>query len=66
MSGPHQPLGEEEPVADVAQSRGGDGGVMFSMCLALVLVVGTVSATNLALPKQVGEERFERFTNRRG
>lgn len=36
--------------ADVATGRGGHRGVLFAMCLSLVLVVASVSALNLALP----------------
>lgn len=35
---------------DLPSARFGTGGVLFSMCLSLVLVVATVSAVNLALP----------------
>ncbi|MBY6364634.1 MFS transporter [Rhodococcoides corynebacterioides] len=36
--------------APLASARGGHRGILFAMCLALVLVVASVSALNLALP----------------
>lgn len=42
------PHPDTEPV--VATGRAGHRGVLFAMCLALVLVVASVSALNLALP----------------
>ncbi|MFJ8107826.1 MFS transporter [Streptomyces sp. NPDC096132] len=38
------------PEASIATGRAGHRGVLFAMCLALVLVVASVSALNLALP----------------
>ncbi|MFC9492633.1 MFS transporter, partial [Streptomyces hydrogenans] len=43
----HQP---EDRQDTVATGRAGHNGVLFAMCLSLVLVVASVSALNLALP----------------
>ncbi|MGW1719133.1 MFS transporter [Streptomyces sp. NPDC002156] len=48
---PHPQTGEsQETEPTVATGRAGHRGVLFAMCLALVLVVASVSALNLALP----------------
>jgi hypothetical protein len=44
-------LANDHAVVGRPAPRGGHRGVLFAMCLALVLVVGTVSAINLALPE---------------
>ncbi|MGW2635235.1 MFS transporter [Streptomyces chattanoogensis] len=44
------PRSSLQPSEEAAAGRAGHRGVLFSMCLALVLVVASVSALNLALP----------------
>ncbi|MFG2820910.1 MFS transporter [Kitasatospora sp. NPDC048365] len=44
---PHTPV---RPAEEIAVGRAGHRGVLFAMCLALVLVVASVSALNLAMP----------------
>ncbi|MEU7212636.1 MFS transporter [Streptomyces sp. NPDC044989] len=46
---PHTNTSDQEHVT-VASGRAGHNGVLFAMCLALILVVASVSALNLALP----------------
>ncbi|MER6773358.1 hypothetical protein ABT389_26905 [Streptomyces bacillaris] len=47
---PHSGDRNEDRQDAVATGRAGHNGVLFAMCLSLVLVVASVSALNLALP----------------